>query len=332
MKILSLPTEIHIQILQYLSWLDHFTLSTVSPLFTAILQHNSFRRKRYCEEIWDNNKDTHVLHINFRRFLPDETRYWRDGPGWRAEIGLHGLLASGRLILKLERGGKRTNILVLRQLDENRELEKYPEQSDPMMESLRTLWGKLIMVDISLDLLAEDFQYLRGEELNHEASFQRNRPGKEDSVEVISTRTDCAHIGTADFIKSGDQGDAIEQALRTGKLSVFDLLGKYPQIIRIPGSIYVTDGKDYIPYDPTGADRHWSIYVPWNGPGSSVKEVVDRVATALTTEIVEKNDEILGCWARFRQFRFFPRPDNIDRVHPRWKIFLDLMVVKDPLV
>ncbi|KAF3250807.1 hypothetical protein TWF217_008424 [Orbilia oligospora] len=111
MKILSLPTEILIQIIEHVNWTDHFTLSTVSPVFTSVLQHAPFRRKRYCEEIWDDDEKTDVLDTSFRRFDPDEVRYWPDGPGWRSELGLHGLLTAGRFLLKLERGGKRTNFL-----------------------------------------------------------------------------------------------------------------------------------------------------------------------------------------------------------------------------
>ncbi|TGJ67178.1 hypothetical protein EYR41_008751 [Orbilia oligospora] len=95
MKILSFPTEILIQIIEHVNWTDHFTLSTVSPVFTSVLQHAPFRRKRYCEEIWDDDEKTDVLDTSFRRFDPDEVRYWPDGPGWRSELGLHGLLTAG---------------------------------------------------------------------------------------------------------------------------------------------------------------------------------------------------------------------------------------------
>lgn len=328
MKILSLPTEILIQIIEHLTWLDHFTLSTVSPVFTSVLQHNCFRRKRYCEEIWDDDTKTHVFDINFRRFHPDEVRYWPDGPGWRSELGLHGLLASGRFILKLERGGKRTNILTTRFRDVTKELNAHLEDLDPMMRTLRANWGGITTVDISLCLLEDDQQYLKGKELDVEARFERNRLGKDESVNTSSPRADYSHIGTLDFVPSGNQGDLVEQALRAGKVSVYHMIGQYPQIFRIRRPIYLVDGEFTICFN-SGFDMYWTIHIPWDGPGSSVKDVIDMVAAGFTREILDQNEEILGCWIKFCQYSFFPRPDSIDRVHPRWKIFLDVLVVKE---
>ncbi|KAK6343103.1 hypothetical protein TWF718_008476 [Orbilia javanica] len=326
MKILSLPTEILIQIIEYLTWLDHFALSTVSPVFTAVLQHKSFRRQRYCEEIWDDGKKTQVFNIKFRRFLPDELRYWPDGPGWRSELGIHGLLASGKLILKLEKNGKRTNILATRLADTT----KGPDSRliDPMMRALRAKWGEMATVNISLDLLAEDGHYFKGKELDDEASFEKNRPGKDDDLGDGSLRADYSHIGTLGFGQSGDQGDSVERALRSGKISVYDMIGQYPQIFRIRYPIYLVDGE-FADSLERGVDKYRTIHITWDGPGSSVKDVIDMVATGFTREILDRSEEIMGCWVRFSQFNFFPLPDYIDRVHPRWKIFLDVLLVKE---
>ncbi|KAK6505810.1 hypothetical protein TWF481_007701 [Arthrobotrys musiformis] len=329
MKILSLPTEILIQIIEYLPWLDHFTLSTVSPVFTLILQHNSFRRKRYCEEIWEHFKDLEgdVLQINFRRFNPDEVRYWPDGPGWRTELGLHGLLGSGRLLLKLEKGGKRTNLLTTGFRDTKNELESHLENLDPMMKALEDAWGAISTVDISLDLLAEDRQYLKGTELDAEASFERNRPRKDEEVDADSLRADYSHITTIDPSQGNVKGDLVEQALRTGKVSVFHMTGKYPQIFRIKRPIYIAD-EEFTDRLNSGTDMYWTIYVPWDGPGSSVKDIIDKLSEGFKKELLDQNEDTIGCWIKFCQYSFFPRPDGVDKVHPRWKIFLEVLVVK----
>ncbi|KAK6504422.1 hypothetical protein TWF506_002621 [Arthrobotrys conoides] len=353
MKILSLPNEILIQIFDHLPWLDHFTLSTVSPIFATILHHHTpFRRKRYCEEIWydsdnDNDNDKDDKNKYFRRFDPDEVRYWPGGPGWRSELGLHGLLASGRFFLKLEKGGKRTDLLSKRVRGGRRkvELEEELEGLDPMMRALETHWSGLSMVEISMDLLAEDRQYLKGGGLDTEASFERNCRQQEEEEEEDgeegegeeegeeegsdSSRKVYSHIGTLDFVKSGNnQGDAVEQSLRTGQTSVYDIVGKYPQIFRIKHPVYFTDEGEKVCYFDRGSDRYWTIHLPWDGPGSSVKDVIDAVAAGFTKEILDRNEGILGCWIKFCQYSFFPTPDNLDTVHPRWKIFLDVLVVK----
>ncbi|KAF3187644.1 hypothetical protein TWF788_001865 [Orbilia oligospora] len=337
MKILSLPTEILIQIIEHLNWTDHFTLSTVSPVFTSVLQHAPFRRKRYCEEIWDDDQKIDVLDTSFRRFDPDEVRYWPDGPGWRSELGLHGLLTAGRFLLKLERGGKRSNLLSTRNRYLGRELKSEGfDKLDPMMKALEMQWAGTSTMDISMDLLAEDRQYLKSEELDSEASFERNcrkggegGEGGEGGIDS-SPREGYSHVGTLDFVRDSDinQGDAVEQALRTGKTSVYDIVGKYPQIIRVKHPVYFTDGGAKTCYFDRGFDRYWTIHLPWDGPGSSVKDVIDAIAKGFTREILDRNDELLGCWIKFCQYSFFPRPDNLDRVHPRWKIFLDVLVVR----
>ncbi|KAK6504418.1 hypothetical protein TWF506_002617 [Arthrobotrys conoides] len=47
MSITSLPVEIQTEILLYIPWHDHFTVSKVSPLWASILRNREFRERRY---------------------------------------------------------------------------------------------------------------------------------------------------------------------------------------------------------------------------------------------------------------------------------------------
>ncbi|KAK6335794.1 hypothetical protein TWF730_003171 [Orbilia blumenaviensis] len=193
------------------------------------------------------------------------------------------------------------------------------------------------MVDISLDLLAGDPQYLNGHGLDLEARIETDesekgenadRPGKGKYTGGTSSRAGLSQVGTLDFFQDNHQENPIEQASEVEKMSVFDMLGTYPQIFRVKRPIKLVDGQ--ITSYSRSADIYWSIHIPWNGPCTPVKDIVESVAAAVTEEILEQNGELLGCWVRFSEYNFFPRADENDKVHPRWKVFLDLLVIKDP--
>ncbi|RVD84718.1 uncharacterized protein DFL_006446 [Arthrobotrys flagrans] len=332
MTICSLPMEIQEEILSHLLWYEHFAASMVCPEWATLLQLPRFRQKRYCIETWtesesEEDSETIAQEMGFHRYHPDET-VPKDLDDRTAELGMHGLLGTGTMVLSVRETGDARVYLAIRRVKESWKGKNRGEYVGPMMgpyEEMfpfdvglrRCRWKRdKQKVEISFHeitgspLLATDTQFYYGIETNEEvpkhvqARIKKDCKSKywandSDTWKEIREREDDISVRILDK-------DFLTDGIRSRVRHRCDV--EYADETTVPG---------VLPISSASIDT-----------GTTVQEVLECIKEALTEEQeLDGLDGPLECWATFQEF--WPQrkgesgPEDVN-FHPRRKIFLSL--------
>ncbi|KAK6532693.1 hypothetical protein TWF281_006871 [Arthrobotrys megalospora] len=342
--ILSLPMEIHEEILGHLLWYDHFAVSMVCPEWATILQLPKFREKRYCIETWTETKSPDLDDIDledfedlaenmampdnmdFHRYHPDDTSA-KDldlGPGG---LGMHGLLGTGTMILSVRETGEARVYLAVRQMKDTWKGKDRGDYAGPMMRPYeemlpfdvgvrRCRWKNYKhKVEISFHeitgspLLATDSQFYFGTETNEKVPEHVQAKIKKHSKERYWAND------------SDTWGEILE---REDDISV-----------RILNKDFLTDGIhsrvrrrcDFEYMDETTIPSVLPLPATSVDTGTTVQKLLEYIKDALIDEQDLDGDGPVECWATFQEFwpqrRSEIGPEDAE-FHPRRKIFLSL--------
>ncbi|KAK6343102.1 hypothetical protein TWF718_008475 [Orbilia javanica] len=332
MTIRSLPMEIQEEILSHLLWYDHFAASMVCPEWASLLQSPRFREKRYCTETWTEAEPQEgfgvaVPEMGFHRYHPDQTIPKFSG-SFSRELGMHGLLSTGTMVLSVRETGDARVYLAIRRVKESWKGKNKGEYVGPMMgpyeemfpfedELRRCRWKRdKQKVEISFHeitgspLLATDTQFYDGAETNEyvpkhvQARIKKDCKSRywandSDTWKEIKKRGDDISVRILDK-------DFLTDGIRSRVRNRCDV--EYADETTVPGVLPITS--------------------PSIGTGSTIQEVLEGIKEALTGEQeLDGLDGPLECWATFQEFWPQYKGENGPEdaaLHPRRKIFLSL--------
>ncbi|KAK6505809.1 hypothetical protein TWF481_007700 [Arthrobotrys musiformis] len=331
MTVRSLPMEIQEKILSHLLWYDHFAASMVCPEWATLLQLPRFRQKRYCIETWseaepEENSEPIGQEMAFHRYHPDETTE-KDLSLLTVELGIHGLLATGTMVLSVRGTGDAKVYLAIRRPKESWKGKDKGEYVGPMMgpyEEMfpfdvglrRCRWKRdKQKVEISFHditgspLLATDTQFYYGSQTNEEVPRHVQARIKKD----------CTSRYWAN-----DSDTWKEIRARKDDISV-----------RILDKDFLTDGIrsrvrqrcDFEYADETTVPGVMPIPAKSVNTGTTVQKLLESIKDALVDEQELDGDGPAECWATFQEF--WPQRNGENgpedaHLHPRRKIFLSL--------
>ncbi|KAF3183689.1 hypothetical protein TWF225_006158 [Orbilia oligospora] len=332
MTIRSLPMEIQEKILGHLLWYDHFAASMVCPEWAALLQLPKFRRKRYCIETWTELEDERsFLRLNsemeFQRYHPGETGP-KDSDGFLIDLGMHGLLSTGTMVLSIRETGEARIYLAIRQFKESWKGKAKGEYVGPMTvpyekmatadiapkrsrTSRDTQKIELSFHDITdSPLLATDTQFYYGADTNEKV------PDHVQAMVKMGARAKYWANGYDTWKEIKRRGDDIS--------------------VRILDREYLTDGISSHSRNRCEFEDTKDTTIPGVLPissmsittGTTIQDILEGIKEALTDEQdLDGLDGPLECWATFQDYCHQKAgengPEDVD-LHPRRKIFLSL--------
>ncbi|KAK6519185.1 hypothetical protein TWF281_003874 [Arthrobotrys megalospora] len=212
-KLFSFPTELHIQILQYLHWSEHFA-AAACPVWASVLQDDVFRRQRYVGDFWVEKRpftntlsgpqsDRSAAPLSYPRTSREHAEV-EDGRkllsqlGWHRGVGLHKLLGSRTAVLAVKRsGGARLFISRVARAVGVEEDAGDGSNFGRLKFAFEQLQGKFPCYDATdSPLLAEDPQFFPDDE---------ERAELEAKVEAQGNADGEINLGYASYVTDGNK-------------------------------------------------------------------------------------------------------------------------------